>query len=95
MATALDVLPLDRAKRELGVPEAITDDDTLITGNAAAAVDFCTRVTGIDLAELDTADIPPLLTQASVIVTRLLYDGIANMKATSSVFPMLWQLREF
>ena len=93
MATALEVVSLDRAKLELGIPLAIADDDALLTGNIAAAVDFCTRTTGIVLADLAVADIPPLLTQASVIVVRLFYDGISNVRTNNSVFPMLWQLR--
>ena len=53
MATALEILPLARQKLELSIPLAITDDDSLITGHIGAAVDFCGRLTGLDLGAMD------------------------------------------
>ena len=78
MATALEVLSLDRARRELSIPAAVHDDDVLLTGHIDSAVDWVFRQTGRELATTVAADVPPGLIAACVAVCRELYDGHLN-----------------
>ena len=93
MATALDILSLQRMKRELEIPPAVGDHDVLLQEQIVAAVDFCDRLTGLGVADLDAGDVPASFVQGSVIVTRWLYDGIQNMRETSSFYHLLRPLR--
>ena len=93
MATALEILPLDRMKLELSIPLAITNDDTLLIGHIGAAVDFCAHVTGLDLVDMDADEVPKQLVQAAVIMVRFFYDGFMDFRPTNAVLPLLIPLR--
>ena len=93
MATALEILPLDRMKRELAIPVLVSADDILLTGHIGAAVDFCGRLTGLDLGAMDAADVPEQLVQAAVILARVFYDGIQDIRITSTIWPLLAPFR--
>ena len=41
--TTLEVLSLDRARRELGIPLSVTDDNALLTGQIASSVEWVSR----------------------------------------------------
>ena len=61
MATALEILPLDRVKLELSIPIPIKDDDALLTGHVLAAISFCAHVTGLDLDAMSADEVPKQL----------------------------------
>ena len=92
MATALDVLSLARAKRELAIPESVTDDDTLLREQIEGAVSFCVHLTGYPLEDTDAADVDPLLTVAAVATLRHLYDGLLDMPHKRALFALLQPL---
>ena len=92
MAAALDALPLARAKRELSIPESVTDDDVLLTEQIAGAVSFCVHITGYPLEDTDAADVDPLLTVAAVATLRHLYDGLLDMPHRRALFALLQPL---
>ena len=93
MATAADVVTLDRLKRELSIPLTISADDELLTEQRAAAVSYCELVTGLAVADMDAADVPPVFSQATVACTRLLYDSIMDWPSQRALFAMLAPLR--
>ena len=53
--TALEVVSLDRAKRELSVDIGVTDDDALLTGHVNAAVDWVSAYLGAPLIQVAEA----------------------------------------
>ena len=93
MATALEILPLDRIKLELAIAVRVTNDDALLTGHIGAAVDFCAHVTGLDLVDMDADDVPKQLVQAAVIMVRFFYDGFMDFRPTNAVLSLLIPLR--
>ena len=50
--TALEVLSLDRARRELGIPLSVTDDNALLTGQIGAAVDWVSQYLDAPLVQV-------------------------------------------
>ena len=93
MATALEILPLERIKRELAIPVDLTHDDVLLTGHVGAAVSLCAQITGLDLEDMDVGDVPPQLIQAAVILARIFYDGIQDIRQTNAAWPLIASLR--
>ena len=89
MATALEVLPLARAKRELSIPASAGDDDTLLTDQIGSSVDFASRVAGLDVAAMDADDIPPSFIAGCIALLRLLYDGIQNWRPLNAIWALL------
>ena len=89
MATADDALALARLKLELSIPADVYSDDVLLTGHRDAAVDFIRHLTGFSLANAAAADVPPLFTQAAVCTARIFYDGIATLRATSTLYALV------
>ena len=80
MATALEILSLERMKLELSVPEAITDDDVLLEGHIDSAVDWVFRQTGRELATT---------VAACVAVVRELYDGHLNWPNSRALYRLI------
>lgn len=70
-------------------PSNVTDHDTLQTGQIGAAVDFRDGTTGLNLDDVDVADIPGAFVQAGVIITRCFYVGLPNMRSTATVLALL------
>ena len=93
MATALEILPLDRMKLELAIPLTIRNDDVLLTGHIGAAVSLCAQITGLDLEDMDADEVPPQLIQAAVILARIFYDGIQDIRQTNAAWPLIASLR--
>ena len=87
MATAVEVLPLARAKLELAID--FPHDDRLLTEQIASAVDWAFAQTGHNLLDTDAATVPPGYVAAVVLVLRRLYDGILTTPATASVWALL------
>ena len=50
MATAVEVLTLEQARRELSIPASVHDDDVLLLQNINASVSWAFEQTGHDLA---------------------------------------------
>ena len=93
MADSPEILTLQRMKRELSIPLDVDADDELLVGHAAAAVKFCTTFTGLDIEGMALADVPKTFVQACVICVRLFYDGVADIRPTSTLLHLLAPLR--
>ena len=89
MATALEVLSIERMRLELSIPPTVHDDDTLLTGHINGAVDWVFRQTGRELATTDAADVPPGLVAACVAVVRELYDGHLNWSNSRALYRLI------
>ena len=91
MATALEILPLERVKLELEIPSLVVNHDALLAMQIAAAVDYVSEVTGIDYAsaDYDAASFPPGLVAVCAMMTRHLYDGMAEIRARSIIAAMI------
>ena len=89
MAVAIDILGLDRAKRELSIPANVTDDDALLTEQIGSAVEWCMSQTGHDLAEVTAGTVPAGFKAAVIFTLRRLYDGIATTPANAAVWSLL------
>ena len=50
--TTLEVLSLDRARRELGIPLSVTDDNALLTGQIASSVEWVSRYLDAPLVQV-------------------------------------------
>ena len=88
MATGIQILSLDRIKRELSIPPNINDDDILLTGQIQAATDWAFRQTGHDLADTDASTVPDGYVGALVVAVRLLYDGL-EFRQNAAVWSLL------
>lgn len=93
MADAVQILTLQRMKRELSIELSVADDDNLLVGHSIAAVTFCTTFTGLDIEGMALADVPETFVQACVICVRLFYDGVADIRPTSTLLHLLAPLR--
>ena len=89
MAVAIDILGLDRAKRELSIPANITTDDALLTEHIGSAVDWCMQQTGHTLSEVTAGTVPNGFKAACVFTLRRLYDGIVTTPANAAVWSLL------
>ena len=89
MAIAIDILSLDRAKRELSIPANVTDDDALLTEQIGSAVQWCMETTGHNLSEVDAGAVPEGYKAACVFALRRLYDGLVALPPASAVFALL------
>ena len=74
MATALEVVSLERARLELRIPPGDSDHDPLITEQIAAAVAFVEADAGVSFADME-APVAPEWSVPVVIVLRALYNG--------------------
>ena len=93
MADAPEILTLQRMKRELSIPLSVSDDDELLVGHAFAAIQLCQQWTGLPIKDMALASVPDTFTQAAVLVVRLLYDGIQDVRPTSAIWVLLAPLR--
>ena len=89
MATALEVLSLDRARCELSIATGVNDDNVLLTGHIESAVDWVFRQTGMELATTDALDVPAGLVAACVAVVRELYDGHLNWPHSRALYRLI------
>ena len=89
MAIAIDILSLDRAKRELAIPANVTDDDALLTEQIGSAVEWCMSQTGHTLADVVAGTVPAGFKAAVVFTLRRLYDGITTTPANAAVWSLL------
>ena len=89
MAVPIDILGLDRAKRELSIPANITDDDALLTEQIGSAVEWCLAQTGHELSEVTAGTVPAGFKAAVVFTLRRLYDGITTTPANAAVWSLL------
>ena len=89
MAVAIDIIGLDRAKRELSIPANVTDDDALLTEQIGSAVEWCMSQTGHELSEVTAGTVPAGFKAAVIFTLRRLYDGIATTPANAAVWSLL------
>ena len=89
MAVAIDIVGLDRAKRELSIPANVTDDDALLTEQIGSAVEWCMAQTGHDLAEVTAGTVPAGFKAAVIFTLRRMYDGIVTTPANAAVWSLL------
>ena len=89
MAVAIDILGLDRAKRELAIPANVTDDDALLTEQIGSAVEWCMSQTGHNLADVVAGTVPEGFKAAVIFALRRLYDGREVTPPTAAVWALL------
>ena len=93
MATALDVLPLARMKRELAIPETVMDHDVLVLEQIRSSVSFASLLSGLDIEDMTVDEVPQAYVAACIGLTRSLYDGIQNWSVAASFYHLLAPLR--
>ena len=89
MAIAIDILGLDRAKRELSIAANVTDEDALLTEQIGSAVDWCMTQSGHVLDDVDAGTVPDGYKAAVVFQLRRFYDGLVTTPANAAVWPLL------
>ena len=94
MATPLDVLPLERMKRELSISPTIYEHDALVLEQIRSSVSFASLLSGLDIEDLTVDEVPQAFVAASIGLTRTLYDGIQNWSVTASFYHLLAPLRK-
>ena len=80
-------------KRELEIPVDVPESDTLLAEQIAAAVNFVSMATGIDLEGPDltvaTFRSLPTFRAAAIAVCRALYDGNATWQRSRSFYRLI------
>lgn len=91
MATALEIVTLERMKTELRIPLTITDHDSIIEGQINSAVNFVSEYTGRKLVDPDRDNIviPAALEMAIIALVRDLYTGTRDLRSYSIINAMI------